>query len=120
MAGWIRWRTAGLGVLADAEARVIRKAARAAGLTEAVRAFLDEPEPLIVTKSHSRSLVHRRAHMDYVGVKTFDAERQLHRRTPLCRPVHLRRLQPLAARHSAAAPEDRGGDGARRPCADQP
>ena len=39
-----------------------------------MRAFLDQPEPLIITKSSARSLVHRRAHMDYVGVKTFDAE----------------------------------------------
>ena len=39
-----------------------------------MRAFLDQPEPLIITKSNARSLVHRRAHMDYVGVKTFDAE----------------------------------------------
>jgi glutamate dehydrogenase len=61
----------GLGVLSDAEARVIRKAAERPALSEAVRAYLDEPEPLIVTKSISRSFVHRRTHMDYIGVKTF-------------------------------------------------
>src|SRR5262249_10990133 len=64
----------GLGVLSDPEARVIPKAAERPALTGAVRAFLDEPEPLIVTKSISRSFVHRRTHMDYIGVKLFDAQ----------------------------------------------
>ena len=39
-----------------------------------VRAFMDAPEPLIVTKSAARSAVHRRAHMDYIGIKTHDAQ----------------------------------------------
>ncbi len=64
----------GLGALSDEEARVIRQSAERPALTAAVRAYLDQPEPLIVTKSNARSLVHRRAHMDYVGVKTFDKE----------------------------------------------
>ncbi len=64
----------GLGALCDEEARVIRQSAERPALTRAVRAYLDQPESLIVTKSNARSLVHRRAHMDYVGVKTFDAE----------------------------------------------
>ncbi len=67
----------GLGVLADEEARVIyrneRSGTERVGLSAEVRAWLDAPEPLIVTKSHARSLVHRRAHMDYIGVKTYDA-----------------------------------------------
>src|SRR5215475_1284822 len=64
----------GLGALSDEEARVIRQSAERPALTREVRAYLDQPEALIVTKSNARSLVHRRAHMDYVGVKTFDAE----------------------------------------------
>lgn len=64
----------GLGALSDEEARVIRQTAERPALTREVRAYLDQPEPLIVTKSNARSLVHRRAHMDYVGVKTFDAK----------------------------------------------
>jgi glutamate dehydrogenase len=35
---------------------------------------MDDADPLIVTKSFRRSVVHRRAHMDYIGVKTYDAE----------------------------------------------
>ena len=50
---------------------MIRKAAERPALSAAVRAFLDEPEALIITKSISRSFVHRRTHMDYIGVKIF-------------------------------------------------
>ena len=61
----------GLGVLSDQEARVIAKAGEHPVLTGPVRAFLDEPEALIVTKAIARSFVHRRTHMDYVGIKIF-------------------------------------------------
>jgi glutamate dehydrogenase len=61
-----------LGVLCDEDARVIRKGGERTGLTAEVRAFLDTPDPIIVTKSATRSVVHRRAHMDYIGIKTFD------------------------------------------------
>ncbi len=63
----------GLGVLSDADARVIRRGPDRARLTPEVRAFLTRPEPLIITKANERSVVHRRVHMDYVGVKMFDA-----------------------------------------------
>ncbi len=82
----------GLGALSDEEARVIRQSAERPALTGDVRAYLDQPEPLIVTKSNARSLVHRRAHMDYIGVKTFDEQGRIRWRAPLCRPLHLRRL----------------------------
>ena len=36
-----------------------------------------EPKPLIITKANVRSRVHRRVHMDYIGVKRFDADGQL-------------------------------------------
>jgi len=61
----------GLGVLSDVEARVVRRGADRANLTPEVRALLTQPAPLIITKSNERSLVHRRVHMDYVGVKLF-------------------------------------------------
>ena len=66
----------GLGVLSDEHTRVIRRGGERSGLTPEVRAFLDAPEPIIVTKSATRSLVHRRAHMDYIGIKTFDPNGQ--------------------------------------------
>jgi glutamate dehydrogenase len=62
----------GLGVLSDDGTRVIRRGSERSGLSPEVRAFLNTPEPIIVTKSAQRSLVHRRAHMDYIGIKTFD------------------------------------------------
>ena len=63
----------GLGVLSDDETRVIRRGGERAGLTAEVRAFLDAPDPIIVTKSATRSQVHRRSPMDYIGIKTFGA-----------------------------------------------
>src|SRR6185437_379422 len=67
----------GLGVLADSEARVIRRGPDRATVTPQVRAFLTQPSPLIITKSNERSLVHRRVHMDYVGIKRFDQDGML-------------------------------------------
>ncbi len=67
----------GLGVLSDSEARVIRRGSDRARLTPDVRAFLTQPQPIIITKSNERSLVHRRVHMDYVGVKIFDRDGKL-------------------------------------------
>ncbi|MBI3675621.1 MAG: NAD-glutamate dehydrogenase [Proteobacteria bacterium] len=67
----------GLGVLSDPEARVIRRGENRAQLTPEVRAFLKEPHPLIITKSNERSLIHRRVHMDYIGVKLFDTKGKL-------------------------------------------
>src|SRR3569833_1265561 len=57
----------------DAAMRVVRdaKSGERQGLSAEVRAFLDASDPLIITKSAVRSLVHRRAHMDYIGIKTF-------------------------------------------------
>ena len=63
----------GLGVLSDADARVIRSSGERTGLTAEVREWLESGDPLIITKSAAKSLVHRRAHMDYIGVKTYDA-----------------------------------------------
>ncbi|MDE3114288.1 MAG: NAD-glutamate dehydrogenase, partial [Pseudomonadota bacterium] len=63
----------GRGVLSDVEARVLRRDRAPGTLSEEAHDFLTHPSPLIITKSNERSLVHRRVHMDYVGVKTFDA-----------------------------------------------
>ena len=63
----------GLGVLSHMDARVIRRGEDRSTLTPDVRAFLKQSTPLIITKSNERSLIHRRVHMDYIGVKVFDA-----------------------------------------------
>jgi glutamate dehydrogenase len=67
----------GLGVLSDMATRVIRRGEKRGELTAEVRGFLAQPEPLIITKSNERSVIHRRVHMDYVGVKMFDADGKL-------------------------------------------
>ena len=61
----------GLGLLRDPEAKVLRRENADTGLSPEVADFLMQPAPLIITKSNTRSTVHRRVHMDYVGVKRF-------------------------------------------------
>jgi glutamate dehydrogenase len=44
-----------------------------ADLPEPVKARLHQPTVLLVTKAHARSTVHRPDHLEYVGIKVFDA-----------------------------------------------
>ena len=67
-----RARDAGIGILADPDIRVLRLGKDHVTTTPEIIAFLEGPDSLIVTKANMRSLVHRRAYMDYVGVKLFD------------------------------------------------
>ena len=64
----------GLGVLSDPERRVLRRASEPAVLTAAMQRQLGESDPVTVAKANMRSRVHRRAYMDYVGVKRYDAD----------------------------------------------
>ncbi|MEX6506846.1 NAD-glutamate dehydrogenase [Jiella sp. M17.18] len=61
-----------LGILCDPDVRILGRPGRSMTTTPEIRAFLKAPNPLIVTKANARSLVHRRAYMDYVGVKQYD------------------------------------------------
>jgi glutamate dehydrogenase len=63
-----------LGVLRDQERRVLRRASEPAILSKALHAHLENTPPLTVAKSNLRSRVHRRAYMDYVGVKRYGAD----------------------------------------------
>ncbi|MCT7376470.1 NAD-glutamate dehydrogenase [Chelativorans salis] len=67
----------GLGILADPDVLVLRRGSEAVSTTPEIRAFLHGPEPLIVTKANAKSMVHRRAYLDYVGVKTFNDDGEL-------------------------------------------
>ncbi len=67
----------GLGILEDPNTLVLRSGTEAVTTTPEIRAFLNGPDPLIVTKANTKSLVHRRIYLDYVGVKTFDAKGRL-------------------------------------------
>jgi glutamate dehydrogenase len=64
----------GLGVLRDASVRVLRRGAELVEMTPEIRRFYSTPAPLIITKANVRSRVHRRVHMDYIGIKTFRAD----------------------------------------------
>lgn len=61
-----------LGVLRDPDVMVLRRQSETSeGLTPFVRDFLNQPSPIVIAKSNTRSRVHRRAYMDYIGVKTY-------------------------------------------------
>ncbi len=62
------------GVLRDQNLRVLRRASEPAVLSDAARSAMAEAAPLIVAKSNLRSRVHRRAYMDYVGVRRYGAD----------------------------------------------
>ncbi|RZL94650.1 MAG: NAD-glutamate dehydrogenase [Variovorax sp.] len=61
-----------LGILRDSPSP--DTSAAFAALPPEVRAYARRPELLVVTKSNSRSTVHRPGHLDYIAVKRFDAE----------------------------------------------
>jgi len=63
-----------LGVLRDQERRVLRRSSEPAILSSQLRTHLEAGAPLIVAKSNLRSRVHRRAYMDYIGVKRYGAD----------------------------------------------
>jgi len=63
----------GLGVLRDPARTVLRRANEPAILLGKVKDRLLTDPALTVAKSNVRSRVHRRAYMDYVGVKRYDA-----------------------------------------------
>lgn len=60
-----------LGVLRDPGATPLRRGRTPVDYTPEILAFLEEPQPLIITKASVKSRVHRSAYLDYVGVKLF-------------------------------------------------
>ncbi|MBO0717601.1 MAG: NAD-glutamate dehydrogenase, partial [Rhizobiales bacterium] len=62
----------GLGLLRDCGVPLLQHWNKPVIITPAIRAFLQEPTLLIITKSSARSRIHRRVPLDYVGVKRFD------------------------------------------------
>ena len=61
----------GLGILHDPDYLYLREGDTYTHMNGQHLAFLANDEPLMVSKANRRALVHRRVHMDYVGVKTF-------------------------------------------------
>jgi len=67
----------GLGILRDPAVKILRRGSELVAMTPEIREFLREPTALIVTKANVKSRVHRRIHMDYVGVKLYAASGKL-------------------------------------------
>lgn len=67
----------GLGILRDPSVKVLRRGRELVTTTPEIRAFLAKPQALIITKANVKSRVHRRVHLDYVGVKLFTADGRL-------------------------------------------
>jgi glutamate dehydrogenase len=63
----------GLGLLRSPDMRLLQRWNQPLIVSPDIRTFLREPKLLIVTKSTARSRVHRPVHLDYIGVKRFDA-----------------------------------------------
>ncbi|MBY0532371.1 MAG: NAD-glutamate dehydrogenase [Xanthobacteraceae bacterium] len=112
----------GLGILRRRDIRVLSRAGEPVGTTAELREFLKLPLPLIVTKANLRSRVHRRAHMDYIGIKRFDKSGKLvgERRivglftSPVYRESvfkipYLRRKSAFVLDHAGFAPESHSG-----------
>src|SRR5579862_6136893 len=67
----------GLGLLRARDVRPLQRWNQPLVITPDIRAFLEEPRLLVITKSTLRSPVHRRVDMDYIGVKRFDRDGRL-------------------------------------------
>ena len=63
--------TTGLGLLEDRDFHFVRSGTNFVETTEQHSAFFSEPDPLMVTKANVRTRVHRRAYMDYIGIKLY-------------------------------------------------
>ncbi|MBB5275485.1 glutamate dehydrogenase [Rhizobium rosettiformans] len=66
-----RGKGSGLGILSNPDVLVLRQGQNQVTTTPEILAFLQGPDFLIVTKANVKSVVHRRAYMDYVGIKRF-------------------------------------------------
>ncbi|MDF3063501.1 MAG: NAD-glutamate dehydrogenase [Microvirga sp.] len=67
----------GLGLMRDPAVKVLRRGGELVTMSPAIRAFLARPKALIIAKANVKSRVHRRVHLDYIGVKIFSLEGRL-------------------------------------------
>ncbi|NNM73638.1 NAD-glutamate dehydrogenase [Enterovirga aerilata] len=67
----------GLGLLSDPAINVLKRRGELVAVTPELRAFLDRPRLLFITKASVKSRVHRRAYLDYVGAKLFSPSGRL-------------------------------------------
>ncbi|TDR85423.1 NAD-glutamate dehydrogenase [Enterovirga rhinocerotis] len=67
----------GLGLLSDPSVHVLKRGGQMVSITPEIRAFMDRPQALIVTKASVRSRVLRPSYMDYIGAKLFSPSGKL-------------------------------------------
>jgi glutamate dehydrogenase len=67
----------GLGLLRSRDVRPLQRWNQPLVITPDIRALMEEPRLLVITKSTLHSPVHRRVDMDYIGVKRFDRQGKL-------------------------------------------
>jgi glutamate dehydrogenase len=67
----------GLGLLRDPAVQVLKRGGEMVSITPELRAFLERPRALIVTKASVRSRVLRQAYLDYVAAKLFSPSGKL-------------------------------------------
>ena len=66
-----------LGILRDPDLVLMTRGGKPVTMTPEIRDFLFRPDPLIITKANARSSVHRRTHLDYIGVKRYTPDGRL-------------------------------------------
>ncbi|MEL6968379.1 MAG: NAD-glutamate dehydrogenase domain-containing protein, partial [Pseudomonadota bacterium] len=66
-----------LGILRDDDLPVMSRGQKPVILTPEIRKFLFDKDPLIVAKANLRARVHRRVHLDYIGIKQYTPEGDL-------------------------------------------
>ncbi|MCP5083797.1 MAG: NAD-glutamate dehydrogenase [Alphaproteobacteria bacterium] len=67
----------GFGLLRNPDVQVLRRGADLVSYTPELVEFMGTSAPLIITKANVRSNVHRRAHMDFIGIKRFNDDGKL-------------------------------------------
>lgn len=67
----------GLGILRDADMKVLRRGKELSHMTPEVRKFFYSPEPIIIAKANIKSDIHRRSYMDYIGMKLYNEDGEL-------------------------------------------
>jgi len=67
----LRPQGAELGILTDADIRILRDPEKME-TSEEILSFMKSGDLMLVTKARTRSIVHRNAFLDYIGLKLFD------------------------------------------------
>ncbi len=66
-----------LGLLRDPDQRVLRQSGSTHAMSPELEQYFTAPAPLIITKANFLSPVHRRVHVDSIGVKLYTADGSL-------------------------------------------